>query len=79
MLTGFDVGVSAPNYNRINVQSGTRLLRDESKQQSCLLDMKLCFMSSGLVSPWPLQFLCTGFYNRSYGGFALREVSVVLA
>ncbi len=29
--------------------------------------MKLCFMSSGLVNPWPLQFLRTGVYYRSDG------------
>ena len=29
--------------------------------------MKLCFMPSGLFNYWPLQFLRTGYYNRSYG------------
>ncbi len=24
-------------------------------------------MPSGLFNYWPLQFLCTGYYNRSYG------------
>ena len=34
--------------------------------------MKLCFMPSGLFSSWPLQFLRTGFYYRSYGNLAAR-------
>ena len=29
--------------------------------------MKLCFMPSGLFNSWPLQFLRTGYYDRSYG------------
>ena len=33
--------------------------------------MKLCFMPSGLFNSWPLQFLRTGYYDRSYG--YLRE------
>ena len=29
--------------------------------------MKLCFIPSGLFNSWPLQFLRTGNYYRSYG------------
>ena len=29
--------------------------------------MKQSFMPSGLFNSWPLQFLRTGNYNRSYG------------
>lgn len=29
--------------------------------------MKQSFMPSGLLNSWPLQFLRTGVYNRSYG------------
>ena len=41
------------------------------KRRSRLLGMKLCFMPSGLFNYWPLQFLRTGYYYRSYG--YLRE------
>ncbi len=34
--------------------------------------MKLCFMPSGLFNSWPLQFLRTGDYHRSYGLLASR-------
>ncbi len=37
--------------------------------------MKLCFMPSGLFNYWPLQFLRTGYYHRSYGYPTARTVN----
>ena len=34
--------------------------------------MKQSFMPSGLFNYWPLQFLRTGFYIRSYGFLTAR-------
>ncbi len=34
--------------------------------------MKQSFMPSGLFNYWPLQFLRTGHYARSYGNLAAR-------
>ena len=42
------------------------------KRRSRLLGMKLCFMPSGLFNSWPLQFLRTGYYLRSYGYLGAR-------